>query len=534
VWERPHAREERDVWDQIRFVTPWRRGRPTGPPGGGPRGIPRWLAVPPAALLLVLAVGVSVHARPAMAATTLRQAAEAHGIKLGTALTAGGQLTSNAKYSAAAAREFDAVTPGNEMKWGTVEPTRGQFNWTGADQLVAFAQANNQLVRGHNLVWHSQLPNWLTPGSFTGPQVLQLMQQHIATEAGRFAGKVISWDVVNEPFNEDGSLRSDIFEQATNGPGYIAMALTAAHQADPNAKLYLNDFNIEGINAKSTAMLNLITSLKQQGVPIDAVGLESHFILGQVPSTMQQNIARFAAAGVDVWVTELDDRITLPASSANLTQQASDYSQVVRDCLAVARCVGITVWGFSDVDSWIPGAFPGQGAGDIFDSNIDPKPAYNAMLQALGGTTPTPTPTPTATPTGTPTPTPTPTGGGGVVVTPVVNANGPFFNEDDVRLDSTGSITALTVTIVIQRTTGVSFSGQYNTLGGQVLQSSGSTSSAITYTYTLSSGQTITAGTNRLFGAQASGSGTAHPTAGDTFSVSFTSGGAAGTRSGHF
>src|SRR5215472_14235904 len=198
----------------------------------------RWvvLAVMGALLLLIVA-GAAAGARPALAATTLRQAAEAHGIRLGTALIATSNLSGNQAYSNVAGSQFDAVTPGNEMKWGTVEPTQGQFNWTGADQIVAFAQAHNQVVRGHNLVWNSQLPNWLTSGNFTGPQVLQLMQQHIATEAGRFAGKVISWDVVNEPFNEDGSFKSDIFEQASGGPGYITTALQAAHQADPNAKL---------------------------------------------------------------------------------------------------------------------------------------------------------------------------------------------------------------------------------------------------------------------------------------------------------
>ena len=459
------------------------------------------------------------------------QAAEARGIRLGTALIATSNLSGNAKYMAAAGREFDAVTPGNEMKWGTVEPTQGQFNWTGADQIVAFAQANNQVVRGHNLVWHQQLPNWLTSGSFTGPQVLQLMQQHITTEVTRFAGKVIQWDVVNEPFNEDGTLRSDIFENASGGSGYIATALRTARAADPNAKLYLNDFNIEGVNTKSTAMLNLVTSLKQQGVPIDGVGFESHFILGQVPSTLQQNIQRFVNAGVNVWITELDDRITLPASSANLTTQANDYAAVVRACLAVTGCVGITVWGFTDLDSWIPGAFPGQGAADLFDNNIDPKPAYSSTLTALGGTSPTPTPTATVTASPTPTPSTPP---GSVTATPVVASNSGFFHEEDVRLSNTSPVTALTITIVVQRTTGVSFSGQYQTVGGQILQSNSSTASAVTYTFTLASGQTLSAGSGRIFAAQSSGNGTAHPTAGDTFTVTATSGGATTTQSGHF
>jgi acetylxylan esterase len=145
----------------------------------------------------------------------------------------------------------------------------------------------------------------------------------------------------------------------------------------------------------------------------------------------------------------------------------------------------------------------------------------------------TPTPTPTRTPS--PTPTPTPSGGGGAVTpTPVVSSSSPFFNDEEIKLANTSPLTSLTVTIVIQRTAGVSFSGQFNTAGGQVLQSSGSTSSAITYTFTLASGQTLGAGTAWTFAAQASGSGTLHPTSGDTFTVTSTAGGASATRSGHF
>jgi endo-1,4-beta-xylanase len=169
------------------------------------------------------------------------------------------------------------------------------------------------------------------------------------------------------------------------GSGYIADALRTAHAADPNAKLYLNDYNIEGENAKSNALYSLAQSLVSQGVPLNGIGLESHFILGQVPSDMQANMQRFANLGLDVAVTELDDRIQLPASSANLQQQATDYGNIVKDCLNVARCVGVSQWGVSDAASWIPGTFPGYGAATMYDQNYQPKPAYNATVTALGG-----------------------------------------------------------------------------------------------------------------------------------------------------
>jgi endo-1,4-beta-xylanase len=331
--------------------------------------------------LCLLALGGYAAATPASAASTLRSLADSRGIKIGSALTAS-PLRSNATYSSTAGAQFNSATPENEMKWDAVEPQRGSFNWSGADAIVAFAQANGQRVRGHNLVWHQQLPGWLTGGNFTAAQLTQIMQQHIATEAGRFAGRVSQWDVVNEPFNDNGTLRTSIWQQKL-GSGYIATALRAARQADPAARLFLNDFNIEGVNAKSTAMLNLVTSLRSQGVPIDGVGLESHFVLGQVPSSLQQNIARFTALGLSVEITELDVRMTLPSTSAKLSQQASNYANVVNACLAVRGCTGITVWEFSDAFSWVPGAFSGQGAADLYDQSIAPKPAFTSVQQAL-------------------------------------------------------------------------------------------------------------------------------------------------------
>jgi endo-1,4-beta-xylanase len=237
-------------------------------------------------------------------------------------------------------------------------------------------------VRGHNLVWHSQLPGWVS--SLPLNQVQSAMETHVTTEVSHYRSKVYSWDVVNEPFNDDGTFRSDVFYQAM-GQGYIADALRTARAADPNAKLYLNDYNIEGENAKSNAMYNLVSALKSQGVPIDGVGFESHFVLGGVPSSMLANMQRFAALGVDVAVTELDDRIQLPASNANLQQQANDYAAVVSDCLQVSRCVGVSQWGVGDADSWIPGTFPGWGAATMYDSSYQPKPAYYSALSALGG-----------------------------------------------------------------------------------------------------------------------------------------------------
>lgn len=331
-----------------------------------------------AALAALLVAAPAAHA----ADPPLRDLAAAKGKAIGTAVT-GSKLTGT--YGEIAGREFNWLTPGNAMKWGSVEPTRGTFNWTEADQIVDFAEAHDQDVRGHTLVWHSQNPSWLDNGTWTPAQLSQLMNDHIALEVGRYKGRLAAWDVVNEPFNEDGTYRQTLWYNGL-GTDYIAQALTAARAADPAAKLYINDYNVEGVNAKSTALYNLVRDLKARGVPIDGVGLQAHLILGQVPSTLQQNIQRFADLGVDVAITELDIRMQLPATEAKLAQQRTEYDAVVKACVAVTRCTAVTVWGFTDSDSWIPDTFPGQGAATPYDENYAPKPAYYGIVTALGGT----------------------------------------------------------------------------------------------------------------------------------------------------
>jgi endo-1,4-beta-xylanase len=343
--------------------------------GGAPPQAPPPSPPPPPPTVLAL-----LTAAPAQAASPLRSLAEAKGRYFGTALTAG-DLNISGEMAIAGA-QFDMVTPGNEMKWDTIEPSRGSYNFVPGDRIASWAQAHNARVRGHNLVWHAQLPNWVS--SLPLNQVQGVMESHITAEVSHYKGHIYAWDVINEPFNEDGSLRQDVFYRAM-GSGYLADAIRTAHAVDPDAKLYINDYNIEGVNAKSNALYSLAQSMLAQGVPLGGIGLEAHFIAGQLPSSMLTNMQRFAALGLDVAITELDDRISLPASSAELQQQGTDYATVVNDCLAVSRCPGVSQWGVDDGHSWIPGTFPGYGAATMYDSNYQPKPAYDATVSALGG-----------------------------------------------------------------------------------------------------------------------------------------------------
>ena len=313
---------------------------------------------------------------------TLRLLASGSGIHVGSAVSYAA-LSTDTEYAQILGQQFSAITPENEMKWASVEAQRGVYTFEQADAEVQFAQQHHQLVRGHNLVWHNQLPNWLTEGTFTNAQLADLLKQHISTEAGHFRGEIWQWDVVNEPFNDDGTLRSTLWLNAL-GPDYIADALRWTHEADPQAKLFLNDYNIEGIGPKSDAMYALVKSLIAQQVPIDGVGFETHLDLQyDLPPMIQENLQRFAALGLDVAITEMDVRMMLPATPDQLAAQASVYTQLMQDCIAVPRCVDFTVWEFTDKYSWIPGFFTGEGAADIYDENLAPKPAFAALIKAL-------------------------------------------------------------------------------------------------------------------------------------------------------
>ncbi|MGI5272093.1 endo-1,4-beta-xylanase [Nonomuraea sp. CA-218870] len=358
---------------------------------------PRTFAV--AALLGLLAV-FFLPVGQADASAPLRQHAAARGKFIGTAL-ATGPLSNETQYRNIAATEFNQITAENVMKWDSIQPNQGQFNFSGADTIVNFATQNNQQVHGHTLVWHNQTPGWVQGLNATAMR--QAMQTHISQVVGRYADNpaVVSWDVVNEVFDDNGNMRSS-FWYNTLGLSFIADAFRAARAADPNARLCINDYNVEGINSKSTAMYNLVQSLRQQNVPVDCVGFQSHLAIQYgFPTSFQQNLERFAALGVQVRITEVDIRMQTPRNSSKDATQATYYRDVVRACMAVSACAGVTIWGFTDRHSWVPDTFPGEGAALIYDENYQQKPAYTAVHDALaegGGTDDTTPPTTPGTP----------------------------------------------------------------------------------------------------------------------------------------
>jgi endo-1,4-beta-xylanase len=344
-------------------------------------------AVPgaPAAAAAAVAAAAPAAATQRASGQTLRALAGSRP-RIGTAVDTDA-LAADATYRAKVGTEFNTVTPENVMKWQLVEPVRGQLDFAAADRLVAFARAHGQLVRGHTLVWHNQLPTWLTDGVADGSigpaELRQILRQHIFAEAGHFRGKIWQWDVVNEAFNEDGTLRDTLWLQQL-GPGYIADAFRWAHQADPHALLLYNDFNIEGINPKSDATFALVQQLRRQGVPIHGVGVQGHFgVQFGFPGDVRENLARFGALGLVTAVTEADVRMPLPVDNIKVQAQAQGYSVLLQACLLVRGCLSLTVWGFTDKYSWVPGVFAGEGAATLFTEDFTAKPAYDELRTIL-------------------------------------------------------------------------------------------------------------------------------------------------------
>ncbi|XVV14976.1 endo-1,4-beta-xylanase [Actinoplanes sp. CA-131856] len=332
---------------------------------------------------------------PAYPADALRALADRVGLRVGTAVNPD-LLGANEKYTRIAAEQFSSITPENAMKWAEVEAVRGTYTWEKADQVVAFAKKNRQLVRGHTLVWHNQLPAWLSSDGNTttlsNDEVKAALKKHIFDQVRHFKGDVWQWDVVNEAFDDNGQPRQTIWYKAWGGTGYIADAFRWAHQADPKALLFYNDYNLEFTGVKSDAVYAMVRSLQAQRVPIHGVGFQGHLSTQYGYPDLTNNLERFAALKLKVALTEVDVRTRTKADAVNEPvdalapyAQESYWSRTLQACLAVRACVSFTPWGFGDAYSWVPGWFsdPQEGAALIYDEQLNPKGQYDVLQQAL-------------------------------------------------------------------------------------------------------------------------------------------------------
>ncbi|KAJ8457124.1 hypothetical protein ONZ45_g18442 [Pleurotus djamor] len=312
-----------------------------------------------------------------------------------------GRMTSaGSTYVSIGETNFNAVTESNACKWEVIEPTQGQFAWSGCDYSFNWITSRGGKFRGHTLVWHSQLAPWVS--TLSGSAVESAMSNHINTVMGHYKGKVYCWDVVNEALNEDGTLRTSVFYTQV-GTDYITKAFQYARIADPAAKLYYNDYNIEAAGRKQDGAFNLVRDLKAKGL-IDGIGLQGHFTVGQMPANLTGTVQRFASLGIDVAFTEVD----IGTTTQDFVGQARDYATMTTACVSVDRCVGITIGGIRDNESpyWRFGQYT-----LLWDESYQPKPAASAVASvAAGGTGGSPgtsAPTPSSTPVSSSTPTST-------------------------------------------------------------------------------------------------------------------------------
>ena len=340
-------------------------------------------------LILLLATSTSL-----VFAQSLREQADKRGLLVGAAVEPA--LFAEAPYASTLAREFNMVEPENVMKWGTIRPAQDKFNFEPGDKVVAFAQAHKMKVRGHCLLWSEYNPAWLSKGSFTPEQLSKLLQEHITMVMKHYSGKVFAWDVVNESFLANGKIEPSIWYDspgiglAEKGTAYIEQAFRWARAADPNALLFYNDYDTEGLNPKSDAVYAMVKDFKKRGVPIDGVGIQAHINLDMKEiESLAANLARLTALGLQVHFTEMDVAVPLAANGVlldqeDLARQAGIYRFVAKACLQQRGCTAFQTWGFTDKYSWIPGYTKGaKGRALLFDQEYQPKPAYNALREAL-------------------------------------------------------------------------------------------------------------------------------------------------------
>ena len=368
----------------------------TGRPGRRParRRLARLVGTGSLAALIAASAAVTTGPPPAGARSacsptapagcTLAKLAKALHIRIGTTVSA--SRLSDSAYTATLAREFTAVTPENDFKWYAVQPAPGVWHFENADADLQFARANHLALKGHNLIWDQDTytPSWVT--ALDAAALQSAVATEITTEVHRYKGKVKRWDVVNEPLATLGTASAGSVFDRELGPGWIAWAFGLAHAADPKAELWLNEYGTDWVPGKFDALVALVQGLQAAGTPLTGVGLETHRLSATGPdtATLVGQMQTLAALGLQVSLSEVDVPVPPDAPTA-LTDQADAYGRIVGACLQVSACRELTVWGLDDGHTWLDhlGLFPTPTRPLLFDSSLQPKPAYSAVRDCL-------------------------------------------------------------------------------------------------------------------------------------------------------
>jgi GH35 family endo-1,4-beta-xylanase len=282
-------------------------------------------------------------------------------------------------------REFNMFTPEHEAKFCMISTGRGEYDFSRVDQLVEFAEENDMVIHGHTLIWHSCSPDWVENADFSREEAIEVLREHIMTVVGRYKGRIKYWDVVNEAF--DGADLRDTAWLRMIGEDYVELAFKFAREADPDALLLYNDYGAEGMNAKSDAIYAMAEDFLARGIPIDGIGMQGHFDLGNIRfASIAENMQRLGDLGLEVQLTEVDIKYLGETDAEILRQQASDYYHLMETCLDAKACTAFVVWGVTDKFSWLREAsFFNNPTVEplLFDSDYKPKPAYFALISLL-------------------------------------------------------------------------------------------------------------------------------------------------------
>ena len=358
----------------------------------------------------VAGCAILVSASDGFASSTLKETFKDHFL-LGVAVNQRQFSEQDARGTPIVTEQFNSITPENVLKWESVHPRQGQYNFEPADRFVAFGAKHGMVIIGHTLVWHSQTPRWVFQGegtnALTREALLQRMRDHIHTVVGRYKGRIKGWDVVNEALQDNGRMRETPWFRII-GEDYIAKAFEYAHEADPAAELYYNDYSLE-LESKRKACVELVKKLQAQGIKVAGIGTQHHNKLASPTlEQVEKTIVAFGELGVKVMITELDVDV-VRATQRNLSADVADvaragggggnstsntlpesaqqelaqrygqlFSMYVKHSDVIDR---VTLWGVTDGDSWLN--FPGRVNHPLlFDREGKPKPAFDAVIKA--------------------------------------------------------------------------------------------------------------------------------------------------------
>lgn len=349
-------------------------------------------------VLILTVVFLSLNTKPEtpnLPSPPLKTLAARHGIELGNFAIS--TYLDNPTYSKILTSQFNLAVIDNTPNWyftdGGLRPSPTTYNFKTMDRIVHYALANHMQIQAHHLVWGEEkwLPNWLKNGHYTPSQLLNIMHQDISTVVGRYKGKIKEWSVVNEAFTRQQHIDGlhDWWADNIGSTSYIDQAFIWAHQADPQAKLILNDFDNEHFNPVSDAMYNYVKSAKARGVPIDGIGMQMHIDATHPPDINEviQNMRRFGQLGVSVYVTEFDVNMSAVPAPNNVRDniEAQIYYNMMRACIEAGDCHSFSELGITDRETWYN--YMGPSTADarplMFDSNFQPKPAFYAFRNAL-------------------------------------------------------------------------------------------------------------------------------------------------------